>query len=457
MKTIAAIATPLAIGGVSMIRLSGDQSIVIADRVFRAANGASLQTLKGYTACFGGFHQAGEDTPFDNGIALVFRAPKSYTGEEVVELYCHGGLYTTRQLLRAVLSAGATAAEAGEFSKRAFLNGKMSLTQAEAVIDLIHARSAQASRVAKAQMDGALYQKIQVIKQSLLTTAAHLAVWADYPEEDLEAVEMTTLSAGLQAVKGQVETLLQSYDTGKLLSAGVQTAIVGRPNVGKSTLMNLLSGEEKSIVTDIAGTTRDIVEETVQVGDVLLRLADTAGIRQTEDIVENFGVQRAKQRIETAELILAVFDSSIPLEDSDVELMELIAAQQTPAIALLHKTDLEKQIDESVIEQYFQHIVYTSKDNTESIDQLAEELEKILHFGSISLSEGLLTNERQHACAVEVVRNLQEALDGIAMGMTLDATSISIDTALDALLSLSGEKVTEQVVDQVFHHFCVGK
>lgn len=455
METIAAIATPLATGGVAMIRLSGDRAVEVADRVFCSVSGKPLSSLAGYTAAYGSFQR--EKEQLDDGIALVFRAPRSYTGEDVVELSCHGGIYSTRAVLRLVLEHGARLAEAGEFSKRAFLNGKMSLTQAEAVIDLINARSAQSLKAAKSQMDGALYHKIQAVKEQLLHTAAHLAAWVDYPEEDIEELETAPLLETLQQAETVTSRLLATFDTGKILREGIETAIVGRPNVGKSTLMNLMSGCEKSIVTNIAGTTRDVVEECVQVGDALLRLADTAGIRETDDVVERYGVERAFQRIETAGLILAVFDSSVPLSAEDEALIARIAEQETPAIAIWHKTDLPTEGNEAYIQQQFKQIVYTSTKNTNSLENLSDAIAEVLQMHQLDLSDGLLANERQRSCAMQAEESLREAIEALSMGMTLDAVTVSIEAALDALLSLSGERVTDTVVDQVFHNFCVGK
>lgn len=455
MKTIAAIATPLATGGVAMIRLSGSDAIAIASRVFRPIGQKKLADMAGYTACYGGFYR--QDEQIDDGVALVFHAPKSYTGEEVVELSCHGGLFSTREILRLLLEQGAVLAEAGEFSKRAFLNGKMTLTQAEAVIDLIQAQSNQALRAAKSQLDGALYQRISALKEELLTIAGHLAVWVDYPEEDIEPLETEALLTQLEQAVLVVSQLLSTFDAGKILREGVQTAIVGRPNVGKSTLMNLLSRCEKSIVTDIAGTTRDVVEETVQLGDVLLRLADTAGIRDTQDVVEQVGVQRALDRIQSAGLILAVFDSAKPLDETDLTIAKEVANQQVPAIAIWHKTDLAPVAKIEEIQPFFQHIVYTSKDNTDSLQDLERNIAEVLHLYDIDLSAGLLCNERQRGCAVVAKQALDDAVEALRFGMTLDAVTVLVETALQELLSLTGERVTDQVVDQVFHRFCVGK
>lgn len=456
MNTIAAIATPLALGGVSMIRISGDGAFAVAERVFRPISGEKLSKKAGYSACYGDFVGSDGKT-VDDGIALVFHAPHSYTGEDVVELSCHGGVCITREILRLVLDAGARLAEAGEFSKRAFLNGKMSLTQAEGVMDLIHSRSLQAARSAHSQMDGALYRRIAGIREELLTIAGHLSAWADYPEEDLEEVESSDLLGQLRRAKQGTERLLATFDSGKLLREGVETVLVGKPNVGKSTLMNLLSGCEKSIVTEIAGTTRDVVEETVQIGDVLLRLADTAGIHETEDVVEKFGVERAISRISTAGLVLAVFDYSEPLSEDDRKLTQAIEKQEVPVLAIVHKTDLEGKLDEGFLREHYDHLVFTSKEDAGSLDRIGEAIADLLQLRSFDPAQGILANERQRSSAVAADRALGEAVEALENGMTLDAVNISVEEALNALLELSGERVTEAVVNQVFHHFCVGK
>lgn len=454
-STIAAIATPVALGGVSMIRVSGPEAVAVAQKIFRSKNGKELAALKGYTGTYGSFYE-GEDA-IDDGVAFVYRAPKSYTGEDVVELSCHGGILITRKILRLLLENGAVMAEAGEFSKRAFLNGKMSLTQAESIMDLIGSKNEQALRSARAQMDGALFQKIQSVKNDLLTIAGHLAAWVDYPEEDIEEIEQENLVESLQNTLSVTEELLRSFDTGKILREGIETVIVGKPNVGKSTLMNLLSGCEKSIVTDIAGTTRDVIEESVNLGSAILRLADTAGIRQTEDVVEKYGVDLALKRISTAGLVLAVFDYSLPLSEEDEQILSAIETEQVPAIAVINKTDLSGRLEESKIADKIKHIVYISANNTKSLSVLSEKVQEVLHLLHFDTTGGILANERQRACAMEAKRCLQESMETLQMGFTLDAVTVSIESAIEALSELTGERVTESVVNQVFHNFCVGK
>lgn len=455
-NTIAAIATPLAQGGVSMIRISGDDAIEVADKVFKSISGKKLSSLEGYRALYGGVYNSNNEQ-IDDGVALVYRAPKSYTGEDVVEISCHGGIYITREILRIIIENGARLAQAGEFSKRAFLNGKMSLTQAEAVMDLIQSHNSQALKSARAQMDGALFKKIESIKADLLNIAGHLAAWVDYPEEDIEVIEQENLKNSLQKAEDVVSELIKTFDKGKIFKEGVETAIVGKPNVGKSTLMNMLAGCEKSIVTDIAGTTRDVVEECVNIGNAILRLADTAGIRETEDVVEKYGVQLALKRIETAGLVLAVFDNSRELSNEDNTIIDSIVEKEIPSIAIINKVDLQKGIDEDYIKSKFDKVVYTSKDNENSLKELSDAIDEVLGVMSIDTSSGMIANERQRVCALDAHKYIVEAKETLDMGYTLDAVTVSIEYALEALLELTGERVTESIVNQVFHNFCVGK
>lgn len=452
-KTIAAIATPLAVGGISIIRISGEKAIEVADRVFRSASGALLCDKKGYTACYGGVYHG--ETQLDSSVAVLYRAPKSYTGEDVVELSCHGGLFITREVLRAVLECGAQNAEAGEFTKRAFLNGKLTLTQAEAVIDVINSKNAQALNAAKAGLDGALYRRIQQVQQDLLKIAGHLAAWVDYPEEDIDSIDQGELQDSLALAKKAIAELLCTFDQGKLIKEGIDTVIVGKPNVGKSTLMNLLVGSQKSIVTEIAGTTRDVIEETVNIGDVMLRLSDTAGIRDTEDKVEQFGVALARERLDRAALVLAVFDSSTPLNQEDLAIIEKL--QSKPSVAVVNKTDLESKLDMGCISKHFETEVSISAKDDESIKLLETAIKKQVKLYDFDLSAGMIATERQRECAINAQQYVGEAIDALVQGMTLDAVTVSIEMAIDALLELTGGRITEEIVNQVFSHFCVGK
>ena len=451
--TIAAISTAQGEGGIGVIRVSGDGAIDIADKVFRNINNKKLADMKGYTAAFGSVVFEGEK--IDEAVALVFRAPHSYTGEEVVELSCHGGMFITKQVLRAVLVAGAVPAEAGEFTKRAFLNGKVDLTEAEAVIDIISAKSRSAARSAICVKEGALRKKITAVKDELLSLTAHLSAWADYPEEDIAEVSEDDILVTCEKAEVTLSRLLETYDMGQAVKQGIDTVIAGRPNVGKSTLMNLLSGTEKSIVTDIPGTTRDVVEDTVLVGDVILRLSDTAGLRDTDDAVEKIGVDRARKKLSQCGLLLAVFDNSRELDDDDLELIEL--SREVPTVAIINKTDLDSKLDIDKIKSAISNIIYVSAANGEGREDIVKAVEKIAGTGQLNPSEGILSNERQRSNVFNALNSVREAKAAVEIGMTFDAVTVSLEDAISELLEMTGEKTSDEVIDRVFHNFCVGK
>ena len=452
-RTIAAISTPQAAGGIGIVRLSGDDAITIADGLFRPTGPTPLRDLAGYRAAHGRVAFEGKD--LDECVALVFRAPKSYTGENVVELSCHGGLYVLQQVLRAALASGAVPAGPGEFTKRAFLNGKLDLTEAEAVMGIIHAQGEQGARAALTALDGALSRKMQDFCASLLGLSAQLAAWVDYPDDEIEELENGEIAETLQNVADELTSLLRRFDAGSAITQGVQTAIIGKPNVGKSALMNLLSGFGRSIVTEIAGTTRDVVEQTVRLGNLVLHLADTAGIRQTDDIVEQIGVDRAKQAGDRAGLIFAVFDLSRPLDEADEAILRLCEGRRV--VGVLNKSDLPQLADLALLEGKLPHCVKLcalSGDGLQSLEQAAETL---LCTNDIDPTAALLTTERQKLDAERALAAVRQAEDDLQSGMTLDAVNVAIDDAIDALLALTGEKVSDAVVDEVFSRFCVGK
>ncbi len=452
-KTIAAISTANGIGGLGVIRISGENAIETAEKIFVSVSGKKLSELKGYTAAYGKIYDG--DELIDEAVVLVFRAPHSYTGEDVAEISCHGGLYVTKRVLRAVLKNGAVPAEAGEFTKRAFLNGKLGLTEAEAVMDIISAKGSQSAKAALSCMEGKLRQRIDSVRDTLINTAAHLSAWADYPEEDIPEVDTENLTSSLSVCRDELSALLKTYDTGRIMREGVETVIAGRPNVGKSTIMNLLSGCERSIVTNVPGTTRDVIEETVMLGEIPLRLSDTAGIRSTDDPVEKIGVERAKDRILKAGLVLAVFDSSRPLSDDDRELIELLS--DAPSLAIINKTDLEKQLDTDYIQSKIRHVIFISALSGEGTDELEKQVAEIIGTAQLDASQGILATERQHRSAQSAMESLNEAIAALSMGITLDAVTVIIEDAINYLLELTGKRVTEAVVDKVFSHFCVGK
>ena len=454
MKTIAAISTAAAPGGIGIIRISGSEARAVGDRVFRAASGETLSAAAGYTCRFG--HVQDESgARLDECIATVFAAPKSFTGEDVVELSCHGGLFILKTVLQAVFAAGAAPAAPGEFTRRAFLNGKMDLAQAEAVMELISAQGREAMKAAQAGHDGALSRRIAAIRDDLTDVGAHLAAWADYPDDDIPQVDENMLKKRLSAGHDALEALIRSFDGGRVLREGIVTVIAGKPNAGKSTLMNLLAGCERSIVTDLAGTTRDVVEETVLLGEIPLRLADTAGIRETEDRVEQIGVKIALDRVRTAQFVLAVFDASEALNDDDRAMMEAIG--ETPCVAVVNKSDLPAAIDMAEIEARFPAVVTISALSGDGLSALAEAAARVLQTAELNPNDGILYTERQRADAKDALACIEEAQDALLRGMTWDAVTVSLEGAVAALNELTGERVSDAVVDRVFEKFCVGK
>ena len=452
-ETVAAIATAQAPGAVGIVRISGPDAQEIADRVFASAHGKKLRETRGYSALYG--RVRGKDGDIDEAIALNFRAPASFTGENVVELSCHGGIYVTRRLLGAVLNEGAVPAGPGEFTRRAFLNGKMGLTEAESVMEIVGAQGEQAAKIALAGRGGALEKRIASVRDGLVGTAAHLDAWADYPEDDIPQVTPEELRETLSSARRELRELLRGFEAGRAMREGVETAIAGRPNTGKSTLMNLLAGSERSIVTQYAGTTRDVVEDTVVLGGIPLRLADTAGIRDTDDPVESIGVERALRRVKTAQLVLAVFDGSLDLDDSDRKLTKSLIG--TPCVAVVNKSDLPQKIDIEYIKSKYSHVVIISAATGDGMDELIRAVTDVLASSKIDPAEGVLFTERQRDAVKRALDGVEEALGTLEAGVTFDAVTVSVEAAVDALLELTGERATEAVVDSVFHHFCVGK
>ena len=451
--TIAAISTPLGTGGISVIRLSGDIAIDVVDNIFRSVSGKKLSELNGYSALFGKVFD--NDEPVDEAVVTVFRAPHSYTGENVVEVSCHGGMYVTNRILRIILNNGAYPAQPGEFTQRAFLNGKIDLAESEAVMDIISAKGKAAARSALNIKEGRLSKEISVIKNMLIDQAAHLAAWADYPEEDVPEVTADSLVNSLTEIHNLLLKLLRSYDTGKAVKQGVDTLIIGKPNVGKSTLMNFLSGTQKSIVTDIPGTTRDMIEETVVLGSVVLILSDTAGMRNTDDPIEQIGVDLVRKRLKSCGLALVMFDASRQLDENDLELLSVLS--DTPSVAVINKTDLDIMIDTERIKQSAARCVYISAETGEGIDRLIEAVEDITGAAEFDENAAVLSNERQYQCVSKAVDTVKETISAIEMGITLDAVTVLIEEAIQSLMELTGERASEEIIHNVFSKFCVGK
>lgn len=453
LSAIAAISTPLGTGGVGIIRISGKNATEIADRIFVSVNGKKLSSSKGYRAYFGRIFDG--ETAVDEVVCLVFRAPHSYTGEDVVEINCHGGVVLLKKILRLVLQNGAQAAAPGEFTKRAFLNGKLDLSEAESVMTLISAQGEQGANAAFNQLEGSLSRKIEKINSSLLSLAAHIAAWVDYPDDEIEELGNNELYSTIYNAYLELCSLLTNFDSGMAVTNGVEAAIVGKPNVGKSTLMNLLTGYDRSIVTEIEGTTRDVVEETVNLNGCILRISDTAGMRDTGDIVEKLGVERSRKKLERAAIVFAVFDLSKPLSDEDKELID--ECKDKNVIPIVNKTDLDPCLDVDYIKNKLGSPLFISAKSGDGYNELCDRVAELMGTKNFDTTSAMLVNERQRICCQKASDALKDALEALNIGLTPDAIGVCIDDAIAALLELTGQKASEAVVDEVFKQFCVGK
>ena len=458
MDIIAAIATGHSPTAIGIIRVSGEGCFALCDQVFRAANGRPFPVQPSHKMVFGEMLDA-ESRVIDRGLAVRFPGPHSYTGEDSAEFHCHGSPVVLRELLDALFAAGARQAKAGEFTQRAFLNGRLDLTQAEAVIDLIDAETAAAARNAAAQLDGGLRRVLEPIQDSLLDITSRFYAVVDYPDEDIEDVKPEQVAEALSSAEKQLSSLLATCQRGKVLKSGVRTAIVGRPNAGKSSLLNALAGYERAIVTDIPGTTRDTVEESVLCGGVLLRLIDTAGIRDTEDVVEQKGVERSRKALESADLVLAVVDGSVPLTDEDLEVLRL-AAENPRWIAVFSKCDLwdTKAHSVGIIGSPAPAASVTLSSVTgEGLGDLENAVAALFPAGDPKEAGSLLTDQRQEEAARRARDAVRRAKDALENGLTPDAVLTDAEEALDSLGELTGRTAKEEIVSRIFSRFCVGK
>jgi tRNA modification GTPase len=456
--TIAAISTPPGEGAISIVRLSGEEAIAIADRIFQAGN-KTLAQVPSHTIHYGHIVDPEENRLMDEVMLSVMKKPRTFTREDVVEINCHGGIVVVNQLLQLVLRQGARLAEPGEFTKRAFLNGRVDLSQAEAVMDLIRAKTDKAMNLAVNQLDGNLSHLIRTLRQEILETLAQVEVNIDYPEyDDVEELTTRLLLEKATMVKGQIQALLATAQQGKILREGLSTAIIGRPNVGKSSLLNHLLREEKAIVTDIAGTTRDVIEEYVNVRGVPLKLIDTAGIRETEDVVEKIGVERSRKALAEAELILLVLNQSEGLTQEDKQLLELTAGSRR--IILLNKTDLEPKLAPAELAQYAadEPIFSVSVLTSEGLDQLEQAIADLFFGGKTTDKDAsYLSNTRHIALLENAVQSLSEVIQGIEAGMPVDLVQIDMTRCWDYLGEVVGDSVQDELITQLFSQFCLGK
>lgn len=450
--TITAISTPLGEGAIGIVRLSGTDTLAIAQSVFKGKN---LEQVASHTINYGHIVDPNTGTIVDEVMVSVMLAPKTFTRENVVEINTHGGIAVTNEILQLLIRQGARMAEPGEFTKRAFLNGRVDLTQAEAVMDIIRAKTDKAMTIAVKQLDGSLSQLINDTRQEILNTLAQVEVNIDYPEYD-DVEEMTTalLREKTQEFQSLLENLLRTAKRGKILREGLSTAIIGRPNVGKSSLLNNLLREDKAIVTDIAGTTRDVIEEYVNIKGVPLKLVDTAGIRETDDLVEQIGVERSKKALQEADLVLLVLNASEPLTDQDRSLLHL--SQDSNRIILLNKTDLEQKIE---LEQLPADLIPISVLTNHNIDLIEDRINQLFfdNAGLVEQDATYLSNARHISLIEKAVQSLEAVNDGLALGMPVDLLQVDLTRTWEILGEITGDAAPDELITQLFSQFCLGK
>ena len=458
-QVIAAVSTPPGKGGVAIIRMSGEGAFEIADRVFFPLSGKKFSDCGPRMQIYGHIIEKGEK--IDDVLATRFPSPHSYTGEDTVEIACHGGILVTRCVLEALFRAGAVPAEAGEFTRRAFINGRLSLTEAEAISDLLEARSREQIRLSSDSARARLSERVRSIRTSLVGLMSSIYARIDYPDEDLGDFSDSELLSSIYNIKEDCKGLLSTYRTGRAISEGINTVICGKPNAGKSTLYNLLCGEDAAIVTDIPGTTRDVLERTVPLGRVMLKLSDTAGIRESEsmDTVERIGVEKSRKMIDKSELLFAIFDISRPLDEEDRLIIEEIKDAPVPKIGLLNKSDLTQVVDEEELCGFDAVVKISAKcDEGEAISALSKLVNQLFTDEKIVIGQdAIISSARQHAALARCLDFLSAAAEAMELGFSQDAASSDIERALGAISELDGRAVSEEIVSDIFSKFCVGK
>ncbi len=446
MSTIAAISTPFGTGGIAVIRISGDEAFCITDRFFTCHKAKRLFELDANTAVFGKITDK-DNNVVDHAVVTVFKEPNSFTGEDTVEISCHGGILITKKILKLAIENGAVLANRGEFSKRAFINGKIDLVQAEGIIDLINSESEKGAETAVFQLEGRLSSRINGLRDMLLNISVNLQAEIDFPDEGINELSTDEIKEMLKNASGELKLLLDTADYGRIVKNGLPVAVIGKPNVGKSSLLNALSGQEKAIVTDIAGTTRDIVEEYVNIDGIAVKVMDTAGIRETEDKVELIGVERSVEAAKNAALVLAVFDGSRQLDDEDGKILEFIENKRH--IKIINKSDLQQKCGLDGIS--------ISAKEYDGIENLMKEIAKEVSRGSEGFDEEVITNERHIECLVNCKNYLDNAVKSLDGRMPVDLISIDVQMAVEALGEITGMTVSQEIVDNIFKSFCVGK
>lgn len=454
--TICAISTAIGEGGIAIIRVSGDKALDIVSKIFKAKNGKDIKDMKTYTMKYGHIINIDNEELVDEVIISYMKGPKSFTAEDTVEINCHGGVTSTNKVLEMVIRAGARLAEPGEFTKRAFLNGRIDLSQAEAVMDLITAKTDLAMKSALMQSNGSLSQKINKLSEYLLNVLALIEYAVDFTEDEEEVDPSIPIKVreSLEAACEDISKLLKSADEGKIIRDGLSLAIVGKPNVGKSSLLNVLLKEKRAIVTDIAGTTRDVIEEYINLDGIPVKIIDTAGIRETEDVVERIGVEKSREKINEADLVLLVLDTSRALDYEDKEIIEVVKNKKT--IIILNKIDLDNKLDTNILEG-FENIIKISAKEDVGIDKLKEEIKAMFFNGQIDSESLIISNSRHKQALIRAEENCNLALNSVKRNEYLDLVSIYVTAGLKALGEITGKEIEEDLVDKIFKEFCCGK
>ncbi|MDT8719511.1 tRNA uridine-5-carboxymethylaminomethyl(34) synthesis GTPase MnmE [Clostridium sp. 19966] len=454
--TIAAVATGIGEGGISIIRVSGDKALKIVSSVFIGKGGRSLEDIKSYTMRYGYIIDKENNEKLDEVIVSYMKGPKSFTAEDVIEVNCHGGLVATNRILEEIVRSGARIAEPGEFTKRAFLNGRIDLSQAEAVIDIIRAKTEISMKSAVMQAQGRISQEINKIRNKLLGVIAHIEATVDFPEDDLEEITGQKVKIDIKEIKQYIDEIIATANEGKIIREGINVVIVGKPNVGKSSLLNALIMENKAIVTDVPGTTRDVIEEYISIGGIPLKIIDTAGIRDTEDTVEKIGVEKSKEKMEEADLIIFMLDNSRELDDEDKSIIKKIKDKKY--IVLLNKVDLETKLDFNQLKDLNKdNIIEISALKGMGIDNIKNIIKKMFFNGEIRPSEVLVTNSRHKEALIRASEKCDAALKTLEGGLPIDLASIDVRSAWENLGQITGDTLEEDLLDKIFSEFCIGK
>lgn len=453
--TIGAISTSIGEGGIAIVRISGDKAKDVVEKIFQAKNGKSIKDMKSYTMKYGYIIDE-NNNHIDEVIVSFMKGPRSFTAEDTIEINCHGGVVATNKVLEQVIKQGVRLAEPGEFTKRAFLNGRIDLSQAEAVIDIINAKTDLSMKSALMQSEGAISKEIQGLRGKLLSTIAHIEATVDYPEDDLEEVTAEMAIKDLEAIKKEIKEFIETAEEGKILREGLSTVIVGKPNVGKSSLLNALTRENRAIVTDIPGTTRDVIEEYINISGIPIKIIDTAGIRETDDVVEKIGVERSRAKINDADLIILILDSSNDLSEEDKEIINHISNKKY--MILLNKSDLNSKITQINLENINCKNIYSISAKTgEGIDKVRSAIKDMFFKGEISTNNIIITNTRHKEALLRTYECVESAIDTLNHTFAIDLASIDIRNAWTFLGEITGDSLEENIIDKIFKDFCLGK